>query len=241
LTALLLLAPSTPMLFQGQEFAASSPFYFFADHEEELARLIRKGRAEFLSQFRSVATREARSELPAPEDLATFERCKLDFSERARNSHAYRMHRDLLRLRREDPTFAAQARRGIDGAVLAHEAFVLRFFGAADGGDGGGGATDRLLVVNLGPDLNLNPAPEPLLAPPDGMVWTRLWSSEDPRYGGGGTPPLETHYNWNIPGHAAFAMRPAPAGEAYDPARGGDQMSEEEETRTEALKGWNNE
>ena len=43
LTALTLLAPGTPMLFMGQEFAASSPFLFFADHPEELARLVRTG------------------------------------------------------------------------------------------------------------------------------------------------------------------------------------------------------
>ena len=53
-TALLLLGPQTPMLFQGQEFATSSPFLFFADHNPELSQLVRKGRAEFLAQFRSL-------------------------------------------------------------------------------------------------------------------------------------------------------------------------------------------
>src|SRR5690606_38790927 len=52
MTALLLLGPQTPMLFQGQEYAASSPFFYFADHNPELARLVAKGRAEFLAQFR---------------------------------------------------------------------------------------------------------------------------------------------------------------------------------------------
>ncbi len=55
MTALMLLGPGTPMLFQGQEFAASSPFLYFADHNENLAPLIRRGRAEFLSQFSSIA------------------------------------------------------------------------------------------------------------------------------------------------------------------------------------------
>ena len=79
----------------------------------------------------------------------------------------------------------------MDGAVLAPEAFVLRFFG--DGGD------DRLLLVNLGRDLHLDPAPEPLLAPPANRLWDVLWSSEDPRYGGGGTAPPDTEDNWRIP------------------------------------------
>ena len=53
LTGLLLLAPGTPMLLQGQEFAASTPFLFFAHHKPELAKTVRKGRAEFLAQFAS--------------------------------------------------------------------------------------------------------------------------------------------------------------------------------------------
>jgi maltooligosyltrehalose trehalohydrolase len=76
----------------------------------------------------------------------------------------------------------------------------LRFFGENAG--------DRLLVVNLGADLNLNPAPEPLLAPPEGYAWKTIWSSEDPRYGGSGTPPLESDENWHIPGQAAIALSP---------------------------------
>ena len=51
LTALMLLTPCTPLLFQGQEFAASAPFLYFARRGEELDPLIRKGRHEFLTQF----------------------------------------------------------------------------------------------------------------------------------------------------------------------------------------------
>jgi maltooligosyltrehalose trehalohydrolase len=233
MTALTLLAPATPMLFQGQEFASSAPFHYFADYEPELAGKVRKGRKEFLAQFRSIGTKETRATLTDPEAAETFESCKLDFDERAANREIYEMHRDLLRLRREDAVFAAQRKGGVDGAVLGAEAFVLRFFG--DEGD------DRLLLVNLGADLNLNPAPEPLLAPPEDSVWTILWSSEDCRYGGTGTPPLETKINWRLPGHAAIAMRPTPAGAAYDAARGGDEQSEEEETRKEGLEAWERE
>jgi len=232
LTALLLLGPATPMLFQGQEFASSAPFHYFADFPAELAEKVRKGRAEFLAQFRSIGTREARECLMAPESPETFERCKLDFAERERNRPVYEMHRDLLRLRREDAVFSSQAPRSLDGAVLGPEAFALRFFGAEE---------DRLLVVNFGRDLNLNPAPEPLLAPPEGKLWRVLWSSEDCRYGGSGTPPLETKQNWLIPGHAAVALAPAPAAEVVDTAGGGGELSEEEETRKEVLEGWERE
>jgi maltooligosyltrehalose trehalohydrolase len=200
MTALMLLAPGTPMLFQGQEFASSSPFCFFADHNPDLAKLVRKGRTKSLAQFRSLATSEMLPCLADPANPSTFERCKLDFSERERNRHSYDLHRDLLRLRREDPVFSAQTPGGMDGAVLAEECLMLRFFGEV--GD------DRLLLVNFGVDLHLDPAPEPLLAPLDGMTWQTLWSSEDPRYGGSGTPRLDSEDNWRIPGRAAVALSP---------------------------------
>jgi maltooligosyltrehalose trehalohydrolase len=227
LTAFLLLAPSTPMLFQGQEFGSSAPFLYFADYDGELGRTVREGRAAFLAQFASIATPEIMALLPDPTDLNTFECCKLEFAERQTHAHTYAMHRDLIWLRRRDPVFRAQTPRGVDGAVLGPAAFVLRFFGQP--------GCDRLIVVNLGADLALNPAPEPLLAPAVDTVWTVLWSSEDPRYGGAGTAPLETKNNWRIPAQATVVLHPSPATEVGDPARGGDRLSEEEETRKEAL------
>ncbi len=209
LTALTLLSPATPLLFQGQEFGATAPFYYFADHKPDLARLVREGRADFLANFPSVATAETRASLPDPADPETFERCKLDPAERERNRAAEALHRDLLALRRDDPVFSAQRPRGVDGAVLGAEAFVLRYF-AEDG-------RDRLLLVNLGPDLRLDPAPEPLLAPPEGTAWQTLWSSEDFKYGGTGTPPVETEDGWRVPGHAAVAMHPVASAETPDP------------------------
>ncbi|HZH85120.1 MAG TPA: DUF3459 domain-containing protein, partial [Phototrophicaceae bacterium] len=198
ITALLLLAPATPMLFQGEEFASSSPFLFFADHRPGLAKAVRKGRAEFLSQFRTLATQEMQRLVPDPADRATFERCKLDLDERETHSEAYALHCDLLRLRREDSVFRKQG--SFDGAVLGSEAFLLRFFDAGNG--------DRLLLVNLGPDLHLRIAPEPLLAPPERKRWDILWSSESPKYGGAGTAALETEDGWRIPGHAAVVLVP---------------------------------
>jgi maltooligosyltrehalose trehalohydrolase len=203
MTALLLLAPGTPLLFQGQEFASSNPFYYFADFEGELKRLVREGRNQFLAQFRSLAMAESQEFMVDPGDPGTFNRCKLDLTERERHANIYQMHRDLLRLRRDDPVFSAQRKGGVDGAVLGSEAFVLRFFGE----DPLRPEEDRLLVVNLGMDIHLNPAPEPLLAPPLECQWEVQWSSEDPCYGGTGTPPLETTENWRIPGHAAVALK----------------------------------
>jgi maltooligosyltrehalose trehalohydrolase len=201
MTALLLLMPSTPLLFQGQEFAASSPFLYFADFEPELAAAVQTGRAEFLTQFPSIVDFERRSQLANPGDHATFDRCKLDFAERERHAEMYALHIDLLRIRREDPAFQNHAQRGIDGAVLSASAFVLRFF-TEDHRD------DRLLLVNLGADLERASIAEPLLAPPDGSRWSLKWSSEDPAYGGAGTPEVFPQRAWHIPSESAVVLAP---------------------------------
>ncbi|MDQ2711090.1 MAG: malto-oligosyltrehalose trehalohydrolase [Acidobacteriota bacterium] len=201
MTALTLLGPGTPMLFQGQEFAASSPFLFFADHKPDLAKLIRKGRAEFLEQWRSLRLPDIKKCFKDPCSEDTFLSSKLDFSEVEKHSEIYALHQDLLRLRREDPILSRQGEYGIDGAVLSDSAFVLRYFSPEF-------ESDRLLVVNLGIDLELNPAPEPLLAPPADTGWKSLWSSDDARYGGSGTAPLDSKENWRIPGQATVVLHP---------------------------------
>ena len=202
MTALLLLGPGTPMLFQGQEFASRSPFLYFADHNPDLAKLVKKGRHEFLKQFPALATDAMQKLLHDPADRATFEQCRLDFEDRRRNAPVYEMHRDLMNLRRDRSVFRSPRRRGVDGAVLAEDAFVLRFFG--EGGD------DRLLLVNLGHDRTLVPVPEPLLVAPEGRSWSMLWSSDDVRYGGCGTPEPEKDAIWSLPGEATLVMTALP-------------------------------
>src|SRR5881398_2090494 len=204
MTALLLLGPWTPLLFQGEEFGASSPFIFFADiGDGPMREAIRKGRFAFLAQFPSFATKEVQERLPVPSDPTVFVSCKLDFSERQKNKELYDLHIDLLRLRREDSRFREQKPNGVDGAVLGPASFVLRYFSK-------GNIDDRLLVVNFGENRELNPAPEPLLAPPLGLEWETLWSSESARYGGSGTATVATQENWTLPAEATVALRLVP-------------------------------
>ncbi len=201
LTAMWLLAPGTPLFFQGQEFSASAPFPFFADHESELVTPVRQGREAFARSFQRMAGDDTREQFPDPCDERTFQSARLDWSQRDRNIAALALHRDLLRLRREDPVFAAQRSDRIHGSVVAPEAFVLRYFG--DGGD------DRLLLVNLGRDFDWTPMTEPLAAPPTGAKWQLLWSSEDPKYGGWGTRPFDEQH-WYLQGHAALVLGTQP-------------------------------
>jgi maltooligosyltrehalose trehalohydrolase len=217
ITALLLLLPQTPMLFQGQEFAASAPFLYFADHNPDLAKLVRRGRSEFLGQFAHIATPETSARLDDPSSESTFLRCKLDWSERHRGAHAATLALvgDLIRLRRSDPTFRRQSladrsvntheeiiARPVDGAVLGDGAFVLRYFGETR-------EQDRLIAVNLGRRLHAAPLAEPLIAPPKDMLWRPIWSSEAPTYGGFGTPPIDTdNGGWWLPAESAIVLAP---------------------------------
>ena len=201
MTALLLLGPWTPLLFQGQEFSASTPFLYFADFDAELNAAIREGRREFLTQFPSVTHAARRGLLDDPAATVTFERCRLDLRERETHAEIYALHRDLLRLRRSMRELRDDERR-IDGAVLSSGAFALRFFMPRH-------SDDRLLVVNLGPDLRRWSIAEPLLAPPFASDWMLEWCSEEPGYGGGGVPyvlPADGH--WWFPGESAVLFAP---------------------------------
>jgi maltooligosyltrehalose trehalohydrolase len=202
LTALVLLAPGTAMLFQGQEFASSAPFLFFADHEPGLARKVHEGRRSFMAQFPSAGSAAIQERLPDPSDEATWLRCRLEPEERERNAAVVALHRDLIRLSRTDPVISMQDATRLHGAVLTDEAFLLRWLD--DEGD------DRLLLVNLGTGRHFSPAPEPLLAPPAGMRWQLLWSSDDPDYGGAGVVEPEQDDGWHLPGRAATLLAPVP-------------------------------
>jgi maltooligosyltrehalose trehalohydrolase len=96
--ALVLLSPFVPMLFQGEEWGASTPFQYFTDHEDpELGKAVSEGRRREFAAFGWDP--EA---VPDPQDPATFERSKLDWSELDRQPHAelLRWHKDLIALRR---------------------------------------------------------------------------------------------------------------------------------------------
>src|SRR5882672_3292506 len=198
LTALCLLGPGTPLLFQGQEFASSKPFLYFADHPAPLGPAIVRGRTEFLAQSPSLASVEARALLSDPTDPSTFERSKLDLEEIDRRPDILRLHQDLLALRRDDPVIRGQHVGRFHGAVLGPDAFLLRWQGEQE---------HRLLAVNFGCDLHLVHAPEPLLAPPEGLAWELAWSSESPAYGGRGIAPLEREGSLLFPGAAAVLLR----------------------------------
>ena len=98
--ALEMTAPFVPMIFQGEEWAASAPFQYFTDHEAELGKLISEGRKKEFAAFGWDP-----SEVPDPQARATYERSKLDWSERGVGVHAERLawYRELIALRKSLP------------------------------------------------------------------------------------------------------------------------------------------
>jgi maltooligosyltrehalose trehalohydrolase len=98
IAALTLLSPFVPMLFQGEEWGAHTPFLYFTDHENaELGRLVAEGRSKEFASF------GWQGEVPNPQALETFERSKLDWSELSEPPHSelFQWYRALIRLRRD--------------------------------------------------------------------------------------------------------------------------------------------
>jgi maltooligosyltrehalose trehalohydrolase len=200
ITSLLLLGPQTPCLFQGQEFGASNAFLYFFGVDGDEARAVAEGRRKSLTNFASVGDPEMQARLPEPSDAATFERSKLDWSEAERHAGLLALHRVLLQIRREDPTFSQASARSVDGAVIGDAAMLLRYLTPDPAGH-------RLLLLNLGRDLHMAVMAEPLLAPPDGHRWVLAWSSEHPEYDGAGRQPVNPEQFWILPGDCAVLLR----------------------------------
>ncbi len=104
--AIFLLSPHIPLLFMGEEWAASSPFQFFVDFEAEpdLAKAVREGRRGEFKHFKAFADSETAKRIPDPTDRMTFERSKLDWTEQDRSPHreAALETKRLLQVRKDE-------------------------------------------------------------------------------------------------------------------------------------------
>lgn len=98
---ILLLAPSPPLLFMGEEFAADTPFLFFCDFHGDLAAAVTAGRRNEFARFSKFSSADVRSSIPDPNSEQTFLRSKLDWDSLRADSHAkwLQLYRDLLALR----------------------------------------------------------------------------------------------------------------------------------------------
>jgi maltooligosyltrehalose trehalohydrolase len=175
-SALLLFASETPLLFMGQEFAASTPFLFFSDHSDELGPLVTEGRRKEFSGFRVFQRDDLRALIPDPQDPETFHACVLDLTERERHGGVYRWYQDLLKLRREDPVLRVQDRGRTEAVSLAFPAIAVHRWTEQG---------SRLLIANFGPKLDVPlarlPGSDRLRTDQD---WSLLLESTNARYDG---------------------------------------------------------
>lgn len=104
-SALLLLAPQTPLLYMGQEWACTTPFLYFSHHHEELGKLVTAGRRNEFRHFRLFADPHVRDRIPDPQAETTFQASKLNWAEREQPYHqgVWQLYQDLLALRQSEP------------------------------------------------------------------------------------------------------------------------------------------
>jgi 1,4-alpha-glucan branching enzyme/maltooligosyltrehalose trehalohydrolase len=145
--AVLLLAPSPPMLFMGEEFAAATPFQFFCDFQGELAQAVTGGRRREFAGFSKFADSATRARIPDPCDSTTFERCKLDWSclDKPQHQASLKHYRHLLALRHTQIVPHLQGMGGGAKFELIEVSGLAVFWHLGDGA--------RLtLLANLGDD-----------------------------------------------------------------------------------------
>jgi len=198
-TALLLLGPQVPCLFQGQEFGSSRAFSYFLGVEGDAARAVAGGRQQSLRNFPSVTDPAMGPRLRDPASDETFAASKLDWSELESHAPLLALHRDLIDLRRSNVAFSQRHRRRVDGAVIGPAALLIRYLTETT-------ADQRLLLLNLGRDLHIGVVAEPLLAPPAGRKWLVQWSSEHPDYVGGGRVPFDLDRFSILPADTALLL-----------------------------------
>ena len=181
-TALLCFAPSTPLLFMGQEWSTASPFQFFTDHEKELGRKITEGRRKEFRHFAAFADEDARDRIPDPQLPQTFLASKLRWQELEEVEHrqVLLLYREALRLRRSHPLLRQRGRANwkvqeLEGGVLA---IVY------------GLQSDRRCVVLTNLRGSNDFSFDKHLDLPAGQKWHCLLSTNEARFGGADERPF---------------------------------------------------
>lgn len=201
-SALLLLLPYTPMIFAGEPCVASSRFYYFTDHNEELGRAVTEGRRHEFASFAAFADEERLREIPDPQAIETFLASKLNLHERHEGAgqQMWSLYRELLALRRSDDVLRHGDRSRMT-AIAASERLLLVHRWR--------GREQRLLVLNTGMALDEPPMQAGVPGRLARMRWRCVISTDERRFGGSGDTARLDERMLSLPAHSAvlFAAR----------------------------------
>jgi maltooligosyltrehalose trehalohydrolase len=203
-SALLLTAPQTPLLFMGQEWAATAPFCFFTDHNAELGRLVTEGRRQEFGQFKTFSDPAVRESIPDPQAEETLRKSRLNWGEREAAPHReiLALYQALLALRKNEP--ALRNRESWEARAWDDDTLVVRH----QGKDG----SVLILVVRLrgaGVFQSYGHAESRLFAGRDD--WQVLLHTEERRFALQAKPLTVQHRQAEVeidfPGPAAVVLR----------------------------------
>lgn len=182
-SALLLLLPYTPMIFMGQEFAASTSFYYFTDHHAELGEQIRTGRHSEFARHESAEQRNRR--FPDPQDPRVFEESRLQLAERTTpaGTDMRALYTELLRLRKNDAVLARQDRHQMRAYAASDTLLLVHLWHQRE---------HRLIIGNFGIALDQTAANANVPGTLPRLRWSVALSTDEARFGGGaGTVQLD--------------------------------------------------
>jgi maltooligosyltrehalose trehalohydrolase len=175
-SAFLLTGPYTPMLFMGQEWAASSPFLYFTDHHDELGKGVTEGRRKEFADFSDFRDPVRRTLIPDPQALTTFTDSKLIWAQLGQSPHAetLRLYDDFLRFRRVELKDRRRSRWRVD--QVSPRVIALRYRRPKEG--------DILILAQLLANETIFELASALVRPAKGRSWRLVISSNERIYGG---------------------------------------------------------
>jgi maltooligosyltrehalose trehalohydrolase len=183
-SVMLCLCPYTPMLFMGQEWAASTPFKFFTDLPPEIGQHMDQYRIAEFRKYGFPIDDEVIRKMGHPQDEYTFRSSKLQWSEVSKSPHelCWHLYRECLQLRKHQAIFQNRSKDSWQVKKVGTSMVGIRWHD--DSGDW------LLLITLLQPSL-VNWSEDSFISPKTGMRWHPILYSNESRFGGtGGTPML---------------------------------------------------
>jgi maltooligosyltrehalose trehalohydrolase len=176
-SAVLLLAPYTPLLWMGQEWAASTPFRFFTDFPGDLGRLVTTNRRREFGAFAAFRDPLKQQTIPDPQAESTFIESQLHWDERVRHPHdqTLALYTELLKLRRTSAAFRSSDRGSFHVEQLSDNAFAMRRESDIE---------SALALFQFADGVHWLPADHELLALAPGRQWQVALSTDEARFGG---------------------------------------------------------